>query len=103
MKLEHYSAETLKKKLLAVCDHRLKKLSYRLFFFGSRVSQKGDERSDIDVGIEADKKLPLEILSKIREDIEAFPLLYKIEIVDFKAVSPDFRKVAQTHIEMIHD
>ncbi len=103
MRLEHYSAQTLKKQLLTICDQYLRKVPYTLFFFGSRVSGKGDEHSDIDVGIEAAKKIPLEILSKIKEDVEGLPILYKIEIVDFKSVSPEFRRVASTSLEIIHE
>jgi len=38
---------------------------------------------------------------EIREDLENLPILYKLEIVDFKKVSPDFKKVALQNIEDI--
>jgi len=74
---------------------------YRIFFFGSRVCGGGDERSDIDIGIEGEKEIPLEVMGKIREEIEGLPILYKIDVVDFKRVSSEFRDVAMRKIELL--
>jgi len=65
---------------------------YSLFFFGSRV--KGDNfiTSDIDIGIEGGKEVPLEILLLIKEEIENLPTLYKFDIVDFNKVSKSLKK-----------
>lgn len=101
MRLEHYDAELLKNKFLLIIGKHLELKNYSIFFFGSRVEGKGNDRSDIDIGIEGKDEIPLEIISKIREEIDNLPTLYKIEIVDFKKVSPDFREVAFQHIEKI--
>mgnify|MGYP001588840581 FL=1 len=69
-------------------------MQYKLFFFGSRVQGRGDDRSDIDVGIEGPERIPGHVMEKIREAIENLPVLYKIDIVDFKDVSEDFRREA---------
>lgn len=101
MRLEFYPVEKLKKEILEIIKRYLDLYSYQVFFFGSRVIGKGDERSDIDIGIEGDKEIPYGIMARIREDIENLPTLYKIELVDFKKVSADFREVALQHIEFI--
>lgn len=67
---------------------------YRLFYFGSRVKNNKTDHSDIDIGIEADQPLPYEVIGKIKEDLSNLPTLYSIDLVDFKRVSDDFRKVA---------
>lgn len=102
MKLEHESPDKLKKLILEIAGRHLDLSKYRLFFFGSRVSGSGDERSDIDVGIEGEKPVPSKPLAEIGEELENLPILYKIEIVDFKKVSPDFRAVALQHAEDIN-
>lgn len=101
MRLEHYPLERLKKEVLDIAAKYLQLTKYRIFFFGSRVSAEGDERSDIDIGIEGKNEIPSAVMAHIREDLEKLPILYKIEIVDFKNVSPDFRKVAFNNIEPI--
>ena len=74
---------------------------YKVFFFGSRVSGKRSERSDIDIGIEGPKPIPLEILTEIKSKVDELPTLYRIDIVDFKSVEKDFYRVAKQNFELI--
>ncbi|MEW6680626.1 MAG: nucleotidyltransferase domain-containing protein, partial [bacterium] len=67
----------------------------------SRVAGGGNERSDIDIGIEGKEEIPHQKMFHIKEEIENLPILYKIEVVDFKKVSPDFRDVACKDVESI--
>jgi len=101
MRLEHYPEEKLKKEILEIVGKYLDLSKYKIFFFGSRVAGKGDERSDIDVGIEGPEPLPPGALSDIQEGFENLPTLYKVEIVDFSRVDDRFKKVAKEHIEMV--
>ncbi len=94
MRLEYESVEELKTKLCEIVGRHVDLLQYKLFFFGSRVQGRGDDRSDIDVGIEGPERIPGHVMEKIREAIENLPVLYKIDIVDFKDVSEDFRREA---------
>lgn len=102
MRLEHYSAEKLKKEILDIVGKYLDLNKYKLFFFGSRVSGKGDERSDVDVGIEGPERIPSAAFLDIQEEVENLPTLYKVEIVDFSRVDERFKKVAKEHIEVIN-
>ena len=101
MRIEYYRAAKLKKEILEIIGKYLDLGKYRIFVFGSRVSGGGGERSDIDIGIDGPDEAPYEIMAKIKEDIENLPTLYKIEIVDFQKVSPDFKEVALQHTEAI--
>ena len=103
MRLEHYPVEKLKQEILQIVGQHLDLKDCRLFFFGSRVDGKGNARSDIDIGIEGKREIAIEIMGKIDEELEKLPVLYKIEIVDFKKVPPDFRKVALKAIEPIKE
>lgn len=99
MKLKNKPVKELKKEILAIISKHLDLNEYKLFFFGSRVNGKGRERSDIDIGIEGKEKVPSKALGEIREEIEEMPVLYSIDVVDFKDVSEDFYEVAKQSIE----
>ena len=101
MNLRHYPAEKLKADLLAIAGRHLDLSKYRIFFFGSRVTGKGDEYSDGDVGVDGPGPVPSEKMSAILEELENLPVLYKIDFVDFTAVPEEFRKVALAKIEVI--
>lgn len=102
MRIEHYSLPKLKQEIAAITGKYLNLSEYKIFFFGSRVSGKGNEHSDIDIGIEGPLPISPEIKSKIEDEIENLPTLYKIEIVDFKRVSSKFRSVAMQNTEFIN-
>ena len=101
MRLEYYSSEKLKKEIIDIVGRYLDLSQNRIFFFGSRVAGKGNERSDIDVGIEGTEEIPWQVMAKIKEDVENLPILYKVDIVDFKKVSPDFYDLATRDIEIL--
>jgi len=102
MRLQNYPEKKLKQQLLDIVGRHLDLNKHTVFIFGSRVCGKGDERSDIDVGIEGEKAIPLSIMVKIREAVDGLPVLYGIDIVDFKRVEPEFREVAMSKIEKLN-
>lgn len=102
MRLEHYDSEKLKRELKKIAERNLDISRYAIFFFGSRVSARGDDRSDIDVGIEGTELVSLDAMRRIKEDIDKLPLLYKIDVVDLSQTSDSFREVAKQYIEYIH-
>lgn len=65
----------------------------RVFIFGSRATGKNRKWSDIDVGIVTKEKLGNQILF-IQDDLEQSDIPYRVDVVDFKTVSPQFAKVA---------
>lgn len=102
MRLEYYPLEKLKQQLIDIISVYPDLLSCKLFFFGSRVTGYGTDRSDIDLGIEGKSPISAKTLIEIEERIENLPTLYKIELVDFCCVSDNFRKVALRKIELIN-
>jgi len=101
MRIEHGSEKEIKEGLLRIMARHLDLSSYRVFIFGSRASAKGDEHSDIDVGIQGPQKISLEVMATIREEIEGLPFLYKIDVVDFADASEQFKSVALQHMEYL--
>ena len=101
MRLEFYSSEKFKKEIMDIIGKYLDLSQHRIFFFGSRVAGKGNERSDIDVGIEGTEEIPWQMMAKIKEDVENLPILYKVDIVDFRKVSSDFYDLAKRDVEIL--
>ena len=102
MRLEYESKEKLEKEILNIFRKYIDLKEYKLFFFGSRVTGKGNERSDIDIGIIGKKSVPVSALSEIEDEIENMPILYKIDLVDFNNVSEKFKQVALEKIEPLN-
>jgi len=101
MRLEDYPKDKLDSELKKIVGKYLNLGEYELFYFGSRVANKGDGRSDIDVGIKGAQKVDSNVLSKIKEEINWLPTLYSVDIVDFTDTSEEFREVAEQETEKI--
>ena len=91
----------IKQWLKTTLEDNLQDISYRAFIFGSQANRSDLIRSDIDVGILADNEIPDTHLVKISNAIENLPMLYKIDLVDFKQVSEKFRSVALKNVEWL--
>ena len=94
-------AKKLTRELLRIIGTYLDLSAYKIFFFGSRVTGRGTERSDIDLGIEGPMPIPHETLQGIEQEIDALPTLYKIEVVDFRRVPEKFAAVARRAVEYL--
>ena len=95
MELKHEKKEELKRRILEIVGKHIDLNSCKVFFFGSRVSGKPRDGSDIDVGIEGAEPISGGALAAIQDEIDELPTLYKIEIVDFSRVTETFKKVAR--------
>jgi len=95
MNLEYYPLDKLKEEISDIVSKYLDVSRYHVFFFGSRVTGKNNERSDIDIGIEGPKPVDIKTMMDIEEEVDKLPTLYKIEIVDFLRVESKFKEVAK--------
>lgn len=73
--------------------------AYNVFLFGSRASGKESTFSDIDIGIQGNRRVPGHIMQEIKGALEDSPIPYKIDVVDFVTVNDRFKKVALNHIQ----
>lgn len=101
MRANSVNAQKIKADVVSIIGRYLDLNQYKVFLFGSRVTQKGSERSDFDIGVEGPEPISAKIMAQIRDDANNLPTLYKLEIVDFKTISPDFRKVALKHTQTL--
>ena len=93
----------LKEEIIKIMTKWLKLPHYKVFYFGSRIAGGADERSDIDIGIEAPEPIPGEVMVEIKDELNNLPIIQKIDVVDFKMVSEDFKEIALQNIEVIYE
>ncbi|MFW5888371.1 MAG: nucleotidyltransferase family protein [Patescibacteria group bacterium] len=102
MRLEYYSADKLASEILEIIGKHLDISEYKVFFFGSRTIDKGNEHSDVDVGIQGPERIPWKVMNAIKEELEELPTLYKIDIMDFYNAPEKFRRVIKEEREYIN-
>lgn len=66
-----------------------------VWIFGSRVTGNAKPYSDIDLAIDAGKALSLDVLAHLSDAFVESTLPYKVDIVDWHGVSPDFQKIIE--------
>jgi predicted nucleotidyltransferase len=91
----------IKEWLKTTLEDNLRDISYRAFIFGSQANRQELTRSDIDLGILADKEIPAVNMVRINWAIEDLPMLYKVDLVDFTQVDEKFRAVALKNVEWL--
>ena len=73
----------------------LDKTRDKAFIFGSWAIGDNRKFSDIDIGIESDRKLSLQLISQLQEAFEESNLPYAVEVVDFSGTTEQFKEVAK--------
>lgn len=68
--------------------------NYQAFIFGSRAQGTNRPYSDIDLGILGNNQLSSSKIVSIKNDLEESRLPYRVDLVDFQAVSDKFRNTA---------
>ncbi len=102
MRLEQISENKFKQEILSIIGRHVDLGTYKVFVFGSRVLNKGSDRSDIDLGIEGPAKIPADAFFAIEEELEELSTLYTIELVDFAGVSSRFHEIAKEKVEYLN-
>jgi len=72
----------------------LKGQPVKIILFGSRGRKDHHKRSDVDIGLLPQGKVDKKKILLLKEKIEGLNIPYKVEVVDFSVVSPDFKKQA---------
>jgi predicted nucleotidyltransferase len=64
---------------------------HRVVLFGSRARGDARARSDFDLGVDGDGPLDLAHFYAVEDMLDAIPTLYRIDWVDLRRTSPEFR------------
>lgn len=81
----------------AVIDELLKAIrlylgeEHKVFLFGSWARGDAAPTSDLDIGILGLKKVPNDVMGRIKRIVQAIPTLRSIDVVDLRAKSERFR------------
>ena len=95
--------DNLAQKIVEAVKRHLPSSRYRVFLFGSRALGSADARSDFDIGIEATEQIPLDVMSEIKEELEALPVLQKFDVVDFSRSDPGLRSIAMKTTRLLDE
>ncbi|MCL4529242.1 MAG: nucleotidyltransferase domain-containing protein [Chloroflexi bacterium] len=63
--------------------------------FGSRYANKAKKYSDLDIVLVGNDRLPVNRIAKIKETFEESILPYRVDILDWNVISPEFRKIIE--------
>ncbi len=96
--MNEYKQKKYEQEIKKIIFQFLNPLEYKIFIFGSRANNKARKFSDYDIGIIGKKRVPWFILALIEEQFENSDLPFRVDVVDFSLVSPNFRKVALSKI-----
>ncbi len=70
--------------------------------FGSRYKKTNTDRSDLDLAIVGQSKLSLATLGALRDAFEESDLPYRVDVLDYHAVSDEFREVIDAGYETVY-
>ncbi len=65
----------------------------RVVAFGSRVNGSAKATSDLDLCIMDDKQISFETLACLRDEFSLSNLPYKVDVIDWITIAPEFQKI----------
>lgn len=73
----------------------------KVWVFGSRARGKARRASDLDLAIDADRKLTKQEASELFHAFEGSDLPYKVDVVDLNSISEDFKKIIDNEKKLL--
>lgn len=81
--------------------HKHLPLDAKVWVFGSRAKGTIKKSSDLDLVVDMGKPLTLKILANLDEDFTESILPYKVDVVDWNAISDPFKeRIKEEHIQL---
>ena len=71
--------------------------------FGSRVSRNAKAYSDLDLVVMGGNELEQQRLNRLIEAFEESDLPFRVDVVDWNAMSDSFRKVVEKQFEVVQE
>ena len=69
--------------------------------FGSRVTWTAKDYSDLDLAVVGERALDLDVLRLLKEAFEESNLPFRVDVLDWHAISAGFRKVIEQKYEVV--
>lgn len=70
--------------------------------FGSRTTGGAKPYSDLDIAIMGDDPFDLRTMALLKDAFAESDLPFRVDVVQWCKISPEFKKVIQPHLECIH-
>jgi predicted nucleotidyltransferase len=80
------------KQIKQIILNEINSLNIKIVLFGSRARNEACKTSDYDLALDAGKQINNKLLRQIRSKLEDSIIPYKVDIVDFAAVSLNLQK-----------
>jgi predicted nucleotidyltransferase len=74
---------------------------HTVWVFGSRVGGKVKPHSDLDLAVLGDSPLEIQVLGGLREAFEESDLPMRVDIVDWAAITDEFRSIITQRHDVI--
>ena len=71
--------------------------------FGSRVKRTAKTYSDLDLAVVGQAQLPFRKLAALQTAFEESDLPYRVDVLDWRAISSEFQKVIEQGYEVIQE
>lgn len=69
--------------------------------FGSRVNGTAKKHSDLDLAVVGKEKIPTRKMNALREAFEDSDLPIRVDVLDWHAISADFRAIIEKRFEVL--
>ena len=69
--------------------------------FGSRITGKTKAHSDLDIAVIANNKIQRRVKTLLREAFEESDLPFRVDLIDYNAVSDEFRAIIDSKYEIL--
>lgn len=92
-------ADDTRKMLNAVFDKYLPPCEIRVF--GSRIKGTAKNYSDLDIAIVANEVIERRLFQKLKEEIMELPISFRVDILDWHKISPEFQKIIENNYEIL--
>lgn len=70
----------------------LQDTNLKIYVFGSRVTGKAKQYSDLDIALKANSEIDSDKITKIKFELEETTIPYKIDVIDLNVISDTFKK-----------
>ncbi len=67
----------------------------KIYLYGSRARGSHREWSDIDLALDGEQEIDSYNLGEARDMLKESRIMYKIQLVDLQAISPEFKEAIQ--------
>lgn len=73
----------------------------QVWAFGSRARGQAKWASDLDLAIDAGRKLTLSETALLAEAFDEAPLPYRVDIVDMRSITPEFKALIERDMTLL--